>query len=118
MRFDHQRMDVYRAGLGFVAFASRLVESLPPGHAYLADQLRRAALSVTLNTAEGAGEFSPAEKARFYRMAKRSATECAAVLDVIGELGLGERATVDDGQERLSRIVSMLIRLCQRLETK
>ena len=118
MRFDHQRLDVYRAGLGFVAFASRLVEGLPPGHGYLVDQLRRAALSITLNTAEGAGEFAPAEKARFYRMAKRSATECAAVLDVVTELGLGAPAAVEDGLERLFKIVSMLVKLCMALESK
>lgn len=118
MRFDHQKMDVYRASLGFVVYASRLIEALPPGHAYLADQLRRAALSITLNTAEGAGEFAPGEKARFYRMAKRSATECAAVLDVVGELGLGGAKIVDDGQERLFRIVSMLVKLCKMLESK
>ena len=41
-----------------------------------------------LNIAEGAGEFAPKEKARFYRMARRSATESAAVLDVCKNLKL------------------------------
>jgi four helix bundle protein len=43
-----------------------------------------------LNIAEGAGEFSPSEKARFYRMARRSATECAAILHVCRRLALVE----------------------------
>jgi len=34
-----------------------------------------------LNIAEGAGESSPNEKVRFYRMARRSAIECAGILD-------------------------------------
>jgi len=32
-------------------------------------------------------EFARREKARFYRMARRSATECAAILDIVQELG-------------------------------
>jgi 23S rRNA-intervening sequence protein len=50
--------------------------------AYLTAQLQRAGTSIALNSAEGAGEFSPHEKSRFYRMAKRSGTETAAILDV------------------------------------
>lgn len=111
MRFDHERLDVYRAGLGFIVVSNRLVGALPPGHGYLADQLRRAALSITLNTAEGAGEFAPTEKARFYRMARRSGTECAAILDVMRELAVGEPTEIENGLERLVKIVSMLIKL-------
>jgi len=116
MRFDHERLDVYRAALGFVVLSSRLVHDLPTGYGYLVDQLRRAALSITLNTAEGAGEFAPVEKARFYRMAKRSATECAAVLDVMRELSVGDLAAIEDGLDRLAKIVSMHVKLCKSLE--
>jgi four helix bundle protein len=113
MRFDHERLDVYRASLGIVVTSNRLVAALPPGYGYLTDQLRRAALSVTLNIAEGAGEYAPAEKARFYRMAKRSATECAAVLDVAKELAIADEAAAEDGLDRLFKIVAMLVKLCK-----
>lgn len=111
MRFDHERLDVYRVGLGFIVQSTNLINGLPIGHGYLADQLRRAALSITLNTAEGAGEFAPAEKARFYRMARRSATECAAILDVMRELAVAAPEAIEDGQDRLAKIVSMLVKL-------
>ncbi len=45
-----------------------------------------------MNIAEGAGEYAVDEKARFYRMAKRSATECAGVLDVCQRLRLIEES--------------------------
>ena len=64
-----------------------------------------------LNVAEGAGEFSPADKARFYRVARRSATECAAILDVCGELHLADHTIQAAGREHLVRIVAMLVRL-------
>jgi four helix bundle protein len=56
----------------------------------LSDQLQHAALSIPLNLAEGTDEYATDEKARFYRMAKRSARECAGVLDVCQRLGLVE----------------------------
>jgi four helix bundle protein len=89
---------------------------LPKGRAYLADQLRRAATSIALNIAEGAGEFAAREKARFYRMARRSATECGAVLDVCARLGLGGAAQrLATGKALVHRIVSMLTVLVKRL---
>ena len=66
---------------------------------------------VTLNIAEGAGEYSVSEKSRFYRMAKRSATECAGVLDICRRLQLIKEELYLRGRELLLRIVAMLIKL-------
>ena len=92
--FNHEKLDVYQAGIEFVAKADDIVEQLPRGRAYLADQLQRAATSVPLNVAEGAGEFGRKDKARFYRMALRSATECAALLDVCRKVKSQRRSYV------------------------
>ena len=67
-----------------------------------------------MNIAEGAGEYSIDEKARFYRMAKRSATECAGILDVCQRLQLLEEKRYVLGRELLIRIVSMLIKMAQK----
>jgi len=115
MQFDHDKLEVYQRAIDFVALADEIVAGLPKGRAYLADQLQRAATSVPLNIAEGAGEYSRNDKARFYRMAKRSATECAAILDVCNRLELVDPQHFDSGRELLLRIVSMLISLARRL---
>lgn len=65
--------------------------------------------------AEGAGEFSGPEKARFYRMAKRSATECAAVLDVARRLELCAPERLGLGRDLLLRIVSMLTKMVRAI---
>ena len=109
--FDHEKLDVYQRAIEFVILADGIVENLPRGRAYLADQLHRAATSIPLNIAEGAGEFAPNEKARFYRMAKRSATECAAILDVCSRVELVSPATHNEARGLLLRIVSMLTKL-------
>lgn len=81
------------------------------GHGPLADQLQRAASSITLNIAEGAGEFSPAEKARFYRIAKRSATECAAIVDVAQHRSCISDEHFTAARSLLLRVVGMLVKL-------
>ena len=114
--FDHEKLEVYGVAIEFVALADNVVEDLPRGRAYLADQLQRAATSIALNIAEGAGERSLADKARIYRFARRSATECAAVLDVCRTLGLGNEPRLSQGRDLLISIVQMLIRLGMSME--
>jgi four helix bundle protein len=111
MAFDHEKLDVYQVAIEFVAKANDIVEQLPRGRGYLADQLQRAALSIVLNIAEGAGKFSPADKAVFYTRARGSATESAAVLDVCRKLELLETAVTENNKALLERIAQMLTKL-------
>ena len=102
-KFDHERLDVYKAAIQFVVVAHDVVEHLPRGRSYLADQLQRAAPSlpwqrIPLNIAEGAGEFSRKDKRRFYRIALRSATESAAILDVCRQLQMGDDSRLTAGR--------------------
>ena len=113
--FDHEGLEVYQAAIRFVVMANDVVEQLPRGRGYLADQLQRAATSVVLNIAEGAGEFAPKEKAPFYRMARRSATESAAVLDVCRNLKLLADERHAAGRDLLLQVVSMLVRMITNL---
>ena len=110
-KFDHEKLEVYKASIEFVAAANMVIQSLPRGKSYLTDQLQRAAASIPLNIAEGAGEFSPKEKARFYRMARRSATECAAIFDVCVSLELVTVEDISEPREALLKIVAMLVGL-------
>ena len=110
-RFDHERLDVYQTAVEWVSLVQDVADALPRGRSNLADQLQRAASSITLNIAEGAGEFSGAEKARFYRIAKRSATECAAILDVAKRRASISQDHFAEGRSLLLRIVGMLVKL-------
>lgn len=116
-QFDHEKLDVYRAAIELVVLIDNVVENFPRGRAYLADQVQRAGTSVPLNIAEGAGEYSSNEKNRFYRMAKRSATECAAIFDVCLHLKLIEESKYIQIRQLLIRIVSMLIKMSRMLSS-
>ena len=78
---SYERLEVYR-------FALEFHRSLVPlAHGYqlsaLRDQILRAAESVVLNIAEAAGRTSPADKKRIYAIARGSAMEAAACLDLL-----------------------------------
>ncbi len=113
LQLDHEKLDVYQASIDLVVLIDEIVEHLPRGRGYLADQFQRAAISVPLNIAEGAGEYSSSEKGRFYRMAKRSATECAGIFDVCLRLRLIEEGQYKKGRELLIRIVAMLTKMAK-----
>jgi four helix bundle protein len=116
--FGFERLDVFVVAVEMVICVDEIAEGLPKGRGYMRDQLRRAANSVVLNIAEGAGEYSPGEKARFYRIAKRSATEAAAQVIVAARLGLTEGANVTPARELLHRVVSMLVRMVSRAKQR
>ncbi len=109
--FDHEKLHVYQAAIEFVVLTESIVMQFPKGRGYLVDQLQRACSSVALNIAEGAGEFSTNEKIRFYRMARRSATECASILDICTHLNLINEKMGLKSRDLLFRIVSMLTKM-------
>jgi four helix bundle protein len=114
-QFDHEKLHAYQVAIEFVILVDEVVECFPRGRAYLVDQLQRAATSIPLNIAEGAGEYANNEKGRFYRIAKRSATECAGIFDIALRLKLIEKEQYEKTRELLLRIVSMLIKMTQGL---
>ncbi len=115
MRFDHEKLDVYQISIEFLVLVNEMIKKIPKSKFYLVDQLQRASCSISLNIAEGAGEFSKNEKARFYRIAKRSATECAAILDVGLRIGVVSQESHDDGRIKLISIVSILTKLAKNV---
>lgn len=78
-------------------------------NAILRDQLLRASSSVVLNVAEGFGSSSRGVKRRHYEIARGSATESIAVLDLAAALGSGE--ALDDARMLFTRVAMMLAKL-------
>jgi four helix bundle protein len=109
---DAERLDVYRLALEFHRFTAPLQELRGVGS--LRDQLDRASASIALNIAEGAGRRTAAEKAAFYAIARGSATECAAILDLLLARTVLATDAHGAGRGMLVRIVQMLTRLMAR----
>jgi four helix bundle protein len=113
--FGFQRLDAYQAAIAFLGVSARLLEGIPRGYGDLADQLRRAALSVPLNIAEGSGRINR-DAGQFYVIARGSALECAALLDAMEVLTLADDLALREPRGLLERVVSMLTGLV-RLRT-
>lgn len=79
----------------------------------LRDQIRRAAVSVPSNIAEGDERDGDVDSARFFRIAKGSLAEVRTQLEIAAEIGYlpdEEFQSLDDECEQISRILAALIR--------
>jgi four helix bundle protein len=110
---DFERLDVYRCAIDFLALAVRITAHMPRGHSDLRDQLRRASSSIPLNIAEACGKTSSPDRAHFHAIARGSALECAAILDVLQRFGAVASEDVEQAKTLLSRVVSMLSKMCR-----
>jgi len=115
--FDHEKLEVYREAIAFVAWACEILDqTIRAGD--VKDQLDRAATSIPLNIAEGNGKYTPKDRCRFFDTAHGSALECAAALDTLVAKGKRTIQQIQPGKERLQRIVRMLIGLIKRNSTR
>lgn len=110
--FDHEKLRVYQDALRFVAFIDPVVTELSAKLA-ARDQLDRASTSIVLNIAEGNGKRSHPDRCRYLTIARGSALECAACLDVLVVKKQLDVARAAEGKELLVGVVSMLIGLLE-----
>jgi len=87
LTLNHQKLEVYKVSKKFVMECYRLTKQLPPNEKFgMISQIRRAALSVHLNIAEGASRKSETERKRYYEVSRGSIIEIDAALDVAKSL--------------------------------
>ena len=115
--FDHEKLDVYREAIAFVAWQSAILEAaVRIGD--VRDQLDRASTSIPLNIAEGNGKYAPKDRCCFFDIAHGSALECAAGLDILVAKTKLTPEQIRPGKERLHKIVRMLMGLIKRNSTR
>lgn len=85
MPFLFEGLEVYKKSLSFVTDIYSLSGSLTDK--FIKDQLRRAALSIPLNIAEGQGRLHSKEKKQFYNVARGSLLECVPLMQISKDLG-------------------------------
>ena len=115
--FDHEKLEVYREAISFIAWLSALLEgAMRLGE--VKDQLDRASTSIPLNIAEGNGKYAVKDRCRFFDIAHSSTLECAAGLDVLVARGKLTLDQIRPGKDRLQKIVRMLMGLIKRNSTR
>lgn len=107
--FYYRRLDVYQNAKALSHEVCKLVKTFPVEERYgLCDQLRRAAMSIPINIAEGFGRFSAKEKAHFIQIAFGSLNE------VMCELELSQDENYIN-EEQLKELESQIIPINRQL---
>lgn len=79
-------MQVYKLGIGFSRKIFKITSGLHRNYQFsIGDQIRRAAISIVNNIAEGSGKIYKKEKSQFYRISLNSARECIPMLTFLEE---------------------------------
>ena len=108
---SYERLDVYQRTIELLSILLPVIDGFPRGHGAVRDQLKRASLSIALNIAEGVGRPTSDDARRFYAMARGSAMETGAVLDVCRLVNLFDVEVHRRGKDLLERIVAMLTKM-------
>ena len=105
----YEKLDCYSISLQLIELVAeiRKIRGLP---AAAKDQLTRAAMSVSLNIAEGTGKTGKDRK-RFYAIARGSALESGAALDVMIALQVMGKKDHAMGNHLCSRLYAMLTKM-------
>ncbi len=97
LTLNHQKPDVYTASKSFVLECYKLTKLLPADEKFgMISQIRRAALSVHLNIAEGASRKSEIERKRYYEIARGSVIEIDAALNIAKDVQYLETVAMEN----------------------
>jgi len=109
LELSHTKLDIFKVSKSFVLNCYRETKTFPPEEKFgIVQQIRRAALSVHLNVAEGCSRRSATERKRFYEIARGSVIEVDAALDIAVELNYTTK-------ERLYELGQFMIRCFQMI---
>lgn len=116
---SHESLEVWRRAVDFVVLIYRITESFPSDERFgLVSQLRRAAVSIPANIAEGAARDYPKEKLRFISIAQGSASEVSTELLISQKLGFVDIEKHRELQSECEEIGKMMSGWAQYQRTK
>jgi four helix bundle protein len=109
LNLNHQKLDLYSASRLLVTKCYKLTKMLPPDEKFgMISQIRRAALSVHLNIAEGSSRKSEIERKRYYEVSRGSIIEIDAAFDIAHDLNYLSDIKMDTLGEQMIRCFKML----------
>ncbi|MBI2018099.1 four helix bundle protein [Candidatus Daviesbacteria bacterium] len=112
-----RKLKVWQRSIQFVTLIYKITTKFPKEEKYgLVDQIRRAAVSICLNIAEGSGSGSDAEFVRFLRIAQRSAYEVIAALEITINLKMTNKSALDGAIVEVDQLSAMLTGLIKSLK--
>ena len=112
LQLNHQKLDIYSVSRTFIKECYFITKHFPPEEKFaLVQQIRRAALSVHLNIAEGCSRKSETERKRFFEIPIGSIIEIDAALDVSEDLNYCKKEDLREIGLTMVRVFSMLSKM-------
>jgi four helix bundle protein len=113
--FKFEKLEVWRKAVELYKDISQLSDSIDRRDQFsLGDQVRRAALSVSTNIAEGSGRGGEKESKHFFNIAKGSTYEVVSLLYVMKSRGYVAQKTFDVVYDRCDEIARMITGLLDK----
>lgn len=114
---QHRKLDVWKMAMDFVKEIYQVTESFPKSEIYgLTSQMRRSAISIPSNLAEGAARKGGKEFKQFLNIAQGSISELDTQIDLALMLNLIEKDLYDTLIDRLNVISKMLYGLSRSIK--
>lgn len=115
---SYKELIVWKKSIQLVKEVFLLTKKFPQSEVYgLSSQMRRAAVSIPSNIAEGYGRKSQKEYAQFYSIAYGSALELETQLIISLELEIGKKEEIVHAQLLLEKVLKMLNVMVSRLSS-
>ena len=117
--FFYKKLDAYQIAKEFTLYVYSLVKKFPSYEQYaICDQLRRAAVSVPSNIAEGMGRMAVKERMHFLEISYGSVVEVLCQLDLAKSLGYISEQELDNAEEIAARLTKVMSGLRRSLSEK
>ncbi len=113
--FDFEKLIVYKKAKEFDKQVLSLICSDKFIDKVIANQLKRASLSIPLNIAEGTGRYSKADIKNFYVIVRGSAFECVAIFDILKDRKNINEDIYSDFYKKAEELSMMLFSMIKRL---
>ncbi|MFQ5823280.1 MAG: four helix bundle protein [bacterium] len=115
LNLNHKKLDTWKLGIEFVIDIYQMTEGFPKSEIYgLTNQLRRAAVSIPSNIAEGASRKSSIERKRFYEIARSSLVEIDTQLEIAIKLKYCTKETISPFSEKMNHLFALITQLIKK----
>jgi four helix bundle protein len=109
MAFEFEKLEVYQKALDFADRVYKITREFPENERYgIISQLRRAAISISANIAEGSGRYHKKDFTQYLRISRSSAYECVPLFEISFRQKYIDAGTHDEIVKSCNEIARML----------
>ncbi|MFA5405181.1 MAG: four helix bundle protein [Ignavibacteria bacterium] len=112
LELNHKKLDVWKVSITLVKMIYNITNTFPKNETYgISNQLRRAAISVASNIAEGASRKSAVDRKRFFEISRSSLVEIDTQMEICIEIGYIDKSNLKEIDEIINKMFAKLSNL-------